>query len=163
MSEYSYKSSIVSRSETEALKEMIFKRARERAEALGKDTQKQYTTAIQNDVMDIARESFSASDRSNPFAKIIETPEENKEPAAEKKAEDIGFKQKINENIKSEIENRNKTIKEDIAKIEVTSNMLQARNEFANKKTIMGALNFLNSQASIALVNDKSKSFDAIA
>ena len=163
MSSYNYKSSIVSRSETEALKEMIFKRAKERAEALNKETQTQYTSAIQNDVMDIARESFAASDRSNPFAKIIEIPEEKKEQNSEKKVENIGFKQRISENIKSEIEHKNKVIKEDIINMEVTSNMIEARNEFANKKTIMGALNFLNSQASIALVNDKSKSFDAIA
>ena len=163
MSDYVYKNSIVSRSETEALKEMIFKRARERAEALNKDTQTQYTTAIQKDVMDIARESFTAANRNNPFAKVIEKTEEKQQTIEEKKAEDIGFKQRINENVKSQIEYKNKTIKENIVNMEVTSNMLEARNEFANKKTIMGALNFLNSQASIALINDKSNSFDAMA
>ena len=162
MSGYSYKSSIVSRGETEALKEMIFKRARERAEALNNDTQNQYTTAIHNDVMDIARDSFAASDRNNPFVKIIEISEEKKQ-SVEEKREDIGFKQRITKEVESQIEYKNKTIKEDIVNREVTANMLEARNEFANKKTIMGALNFLNSQASIVLVNEKSKSFDAMA
>ena len=42
-------------------------------------------------------------------------------------------------------------------------NMVEARGEFSSKSTFMGALNFLNSQASIALVNSKGKSFSAIA
>ena len=166
MSGYDYNNSIVSRSETEALKEMIFKRARERAEALNADTQEQYTTSVQRDVMDIARDSFVSTTKNNPFAQIVEKAEAKAkaEPVKEEeKKEEIGFPQRITSDVKSQIEYKNKTIKENIVKTEVTSNMIEARNEFANKKTIMGALNFLNSQASIALVNGNSKSFDAIA
>ena len=57
MSSYNY-DSIVSRNEAEALKEMIFKRARERADALDKEVKTSYTSDIQNDVMDLARDSF---------------------------------------------------------------------------------------------------------
>ena len=60
MSNYKY-DSIVSKTEVEALKDMIFKRARERAEALNKTVQENYTSSVQKDVMDIARESFVAS------------------------------------------------------------------------------------------------------
>ena len=75
MSGYGYNNSIVSRSETEALKEMIFKRAREREEALNADTQEQYTTSVQRDVMDIARDSFVSTTKNNPFAQIVEKAE----------------------------------------------------------------------------------------
>ena len=59
----SYKfDSIVNRNEAAALKEMIFKRAQERAQVMSEDTQ--------SDVMDMARDSFVSKD--NPFSKIIE-------------------------------------------------------------------------------------------
>ena len=161
MSRYDY-NSIVSRSETEALKEIIFKRARERAEALNKDTQNQYTTSMQKDVMEIARDSFVAS--KNPFSIIAETNKEEAKPVEkqEEKAQ-VGFAQRSAESVKNQIETKLKTVKEEIASTEITANMLEARNAFENKKSFMGALNFLNSQASIALVNNKSKNFDALA
>lgn len=161
MSGYDY-NSIVSRSETEALKEMIFKRARERAELLNKDTQNQYTTSMQKEVMEIARDSFVAS--KNPFSIIAEPKKE--EVAVQEKAEEksnIGFAQKNTEKVKTQIETKLKTVKEDIANNEVTANMLEARTAFENKKSFMGALNFLNSQASISLINSKSKKFEAFA
>ena len=52
MSKCTY-NSIVSASEAEALKEMIFKRARERAEAMTKDVDSTYTTSIKNDIKDL--------------------------------------------------------------------------------------------------------------
>ena len=59
----SYKfDSIVSKNEAAALKDMIFKRAQERAKSFNDDAQA--------DVMDMARDSFVSKD--NPFSKIIE-------------------------------------------------------------------------------------------
>ena len=157
MSEYNY-NYIVSRSETEALKEIIFKRARERAEALNKETQDQYTSSIQKDLMEIARDSFSATSK-NPFAPTGEPAVQEQKNTEDN--DNIGFKHR--ENIKREINNKSKIIKNNMAESEVTANMLQARNEFTNRKGFMGALNFLNAQASLSLVNSKTKGFDAVA
>jgi hypothetical protein len=41
--------------------------------------------------------------------------------------------------------------------------MTDARNEFSQKSTFLGALDFLNSQASISLIKNKGKSFEALA
>ena len=65
MSNYNLKS-IVSNSEQEALKEMIFKRVRDRAQAMNDEVQNSYTKATQNEVMDLARESLTI--KQNPFA-----------------------------------------------------------------------------------------------
>ena len=65
MNTYSY-DSIVNRQEAEALKEMIFKRARERAESFDTEIKDSYTTGMQNEVMNLARNSFVAT--KNPFS-----------------------------------------------------------------------------------------------
>ena len=57
---------IVSQSEVLALKELIFNRARQRAEALADDTKTKYTASFRDEVMDIARKSFDTNN--NPFA-----------------------------------------------------------------------------------------------
>ena len=105
----SYKfDSIVNKHEADALKEMIFKRARERAKAFNEDAQ--------SDVMDMARETFVS--KNNPFSKIIENtnninPEQqvnSKEDTIIEKEEkdDIGFpvkelKLQQNRNINSQM------------------------------------------------------------
>ena len=58
--------SFVNRREAEELKEMIFRRARERSEAM--------TTDIQADVMNIARDSFVSNH--NPFSQIVKSTDE---------------------------------------------------------------------------------------
>ncbi|MCM1339933.1 MAG: hypothetical protein NC191_09710 [Muribaculaceae bacterium] len=149
--------SIVSRNEQDALRDMIFKRARERAEALNENIQSSYTSDIRNDVMDLARDSFVSEH--NPFSQRVAEPvEEQKAPEVE-----IGFSKKHVETLKAQIEYKNKTTREDIVHKETEDNMKEARADFSNKKTFMGALDFLNSQASIALVKNKGRSFEAIA
>lgn len=155
MRAYNY-DSIVSKTETEALKEMIFKRARERAESLNKETQDTYTSNIQNDIMEIAHNSFAAS--KNPFSQKTNTEENVKRTLAynnigfsERKVKDTDIKEKIN------------TVKKQSETNEINNNMEEARNSFENKKTFIGALNFLNSQASISLVNQRKKGFEAVA
>ena len=98
---------IVSTSEAEALKEMIFKRARERAESFNHEVNDNYTTSMQNDVMDLARNSFVAN--KNPFSQIKEL--EKKEEISQE--DEIGFAQRRNE-IKTQI---NSTAKESQATI----------------------------------------------
>ena len=74
---------------------------------------------------------------------------------------DVGFgtrnyvKTKINDNVQINDEL--------IVAAAVNENMQDARKDFRSKSTFLGALDFLNSQATISLVRTKDKSFDAIA
>ncbi len=148
----SYKfDSIVNRQEADALKEMIFKRARERAESITKEAQESYTSAVKNDIMDLARDTFVA--KKNPFSINTEPVE------SEKHEEEIGFSKRRVEEIKSQITYRNRAVSEET----VEETMADARSEFSSRTSFMGALNFLNSQASISLVNKRGKSFEALA
>ena len=158
--------SYVNRQEAEALKEMIFKRARERANAM--------TSDVQADVMSIARESFVSNN--NPFSQILtqtaaETPKAASEikqtetqksalhefvEAAEKaveKTEQIGFEPR---NLFTGAANQNRMIKEQLVASQVQNTMIEARAGLTNKKSFMGALEFLNSQAAVSLMNRRN-------
>lgn len=152
--------SIVSNSEQEALKEMIFKRARERAQAITDEVQADYTTSVQNDVMELARDSLIQS--KNPFAQMIDSP---KPEVVEEKDEtdEIGFAKRQVKEIKTQISNNSRINTADIASREVQQAMASARMDFTKKSSFMGALEFLNSQASIALIKNKGQSFEAMA
>lgn len=161
--------SIVSNSEQAALKEMIFKRANERAIEMADDIQASFTSNIQNDVMDIARESFSAN--RNPFSQIIKnTNEETKvhasiEKPVEVSSEDnIGFsKRVINNELKERIASNNEVSNKNVADEVLKSTMIYNNTDLTHKSSFMGALNFLNSQASIALIKNKGQKFEALA
>ena len=167
------KDSIVSSQESQALKEMIFKRARERAAALAGDVQESYTTSMQSDVMDIARNSFKST--KNPFSidsfeketkveKVDNIEEIKTETSTDREySEGLGFSQRNVEVIKSQINFTNKNVVEKVATESINANMDEARDEFTKKSSFMGALDFLNSQATITLVKSKGKAFDAIA
>ena len=59
----SYKfDSIVNKQEADALKEMIFRRVRERSNSMNEE--------VQTEVMDLARDSFVSNN--NPFSQIVE-------------------------------------------------------------------------------------------
>ena len=150
----------VNREEADALKAMIFKRARERAEAMNKDVQDSYTSTMQNDIMDLARASFVAS--KNPFSLNEKREKENTE-IKEQKTEEIGFSPRRNVEKKVNAEIKNKIADEIIIKNTVEANMIDARNTFNKKSTFLGALDFLNSQASISLIKTREKKFEALA
>ena len=59
--------------------------------------------------------------------------------------------------------NKNRETSEVISKAFVEETMATVGNELVRKQSFLGALEFLNSQATISLVNKKAKSFDAIA
>ncbi len=153
----SYKfDSIVNKHEADALKDMIFKRARERAKAFNEDTQ--------SDVMDMARESFVSKD--NPFSKIIENtnninPEQqvnNKQEVAVEPQEkdDIGFP------VKELKLQQNRNINSQLTAATINNNMAEAREALSNKKSFMGALNFLNSQAAVSLMRTRADKFEVV-
>ena len=170
MQSYSYRG-IVSKAETEALKELIFNRARQRAEALAKDTQEQYTSSFRDELMDIARNSFNAPN--NPFTQKTEPvqqteslPKINREHDNVKnnKLNDIGFKQKTNEeSIKEIIKFKNDLAREAISQKEIAGVMNRASAGFENSQKFMGALDFLNSQAGIYMASQRKAKFDALA
>lgn len=158
-------SSYVNRQEAEALKEMIFKRVRERANAMTND--------VQADVMNIARESFVS--KNNPFSQILTQTAETQAPtvqepvkaeapevkssalhefveAAEEAANQVGFPQK---NLFAGAANQNRIIKEQAAASQIQSTMIEARAGLSNRKSFMGALEFLNSQAAASLLNKR--------
>lgn len=141
--------SFVNNNEAVALKEMIFKRARERAQALNED--------VQDDVMDMARESFVS--KNNPFTNIVAR---SAETATEEPKEEIGFPTK---NLKPVQERpaQDKIINEQLSCSIVKNNMLEAREALSNKKGFVGALNFLNAQAAVSLARTRTDKFEVIA
>ena len=156
--------SYVNRQEAEALKEMIFKRVRERANAMTDD--------VQTDIMNIARESFVS--KNNPFSQIItqdtesavpKQKEEQKPSALHEFVEtvenntQIGFEKK---NLFAGATSQNHIIKEQMTASQIQNNMIEARQELSNKKSFMGALEFLNSHAAASLINKRSKGLDMV-
>ena len=155
--------SIVNRQEVDALKEMIFKRARERAQSFTDDVQAGYTTLVQNDIMDLARDSFVET--KNPFTKI----KEEQQPVAQDKVkqetnhQEIGFAKRQVDEVKAQVYSTNKKFNTLIANTEVEATMQEARVALEQKTSFVGALDFLNSQASIVLVKNRGKAFEAMA
>lgn len=155
---YNY-DSIVSKNEADALKEMIFKRVRERAAALNEETQNSYTTSFKNEIMDIARQSFIAE--KNPFSVQENTKvEENEEDNVPEK---VKLAIKHSEEIKEKINYWNKIADENIANESARTNMYEARESLKKNTGFLGALDFLNSQATISLVSKNGSVFNAVA
>lgn len=155
----SYKfDSIVSKSEASALKEMIFKRAQERAQA--------YSDNTQEDVMDMARESFVSKD--NPFSKIVEnsytaTTEKKTETEKFDTPQDTTPKDDIGFPVAKELKLQNsRVINNQLAASTIQNNMAEAREALSSKKSFMGALNFLNSQAAVSLMRTRADKFEVV-
>lgn len=139
-------SSIVNKNEADALKEMIFRRVRERSQAATDD--------VQADVMELARDSFVS--KNNPFSQIVK-----KEKEEEVNEPEIGFSQKKRpENV--QIKQRNDIINEQIASKAIQNNMVEARAALSSKQSFMGALNFLNSQAAVSLIRTRADKFEMV-
>ena len=154
--------SYVNRKEAEALKDMIFRRARERSQSMTDD--------VQADIMSIARESFVSNH--NPFSQLINMPpvqtqeiveskekEEKVSPlheyveAAEEQATEVGFPQRI---LSGNAINQSRVIQEQTSAKQIQNTMQEAREGLTNKKSFMGALEFLNSQAAVSLLNKRA-------
>ena len=163
--------SYVNRKEAEALKDMIFKRARERAQSMTDD--------VQADVMSIARESFTS--KGNPFAQLInipsvQEPAKKEEPvkaqetkpsalhefvdAVEENAEQVGFSQRREIQV---VSSQNRAIQEQVSARSIQTTMNEAREGLTQKRSFMGALEFLNSQAAVSLLNKRSKGLEIVA
>ena len=152
----SYKfDSIVNKQEADALKEMIFRRVRERSNSMNE--------VVQTEVMDMARDSFVSSN--NPFSQIVEKtnvqPESNPKELVQKGVdnENIGFAMPQKQ---PKAFNQSNLINEQVANAEIKNNMREARAGLSNNKSFMGALNFLNSQAAISLIKTRSDKFEMV-
>lgn len=148
---------IVNRTEADALKEMIFRRARERAQSMTED--------VQSDIMDLARDSFVSKD--NPFSKIIknDVAEVEKEPEIIEKTEHTEYTEEIGFPVKEQaarIVSQNKLLSEQASSAVLVSNMQEAREGLSRKKGFMGALNFLNSQAAVSLIRTRADKFEVV-
>ena len=153
----------IDRKQTASIKDAVFKRAREKAAAMTEEKSENYTSQVQNDVMEIARESIQASPM-NPFSQFMEN---------------VGLQNKITEAVDKVQEQQPKTEvnKVDMAKlkevysrelkhnIESVSNkafvksvqdetMASARNQFRSETNLTASLKFLNAQAAIQLAKD---------
>jgi len=162
MSTLSFRST-VSTQEAEALKEMIFKRVRERAENLTEETKKSYTQDTKFDVMNLARDSFVA--KKNPFSLQTEEDLKNKETSKiiDERDKEIGFVQRDIKEVKVQLSQRNNSFNTQISENEKNAIMNNAHLEFNKTGQFTGALEFLNSQATIGLIKNNVKHFDTIA
>lgn len=161
--------SFVDRKEAEALKELIFKRAKERANAM--------TSDVQTDIMNVARESFVSSN--NPFSQIsAQTNENAKEvvtPETQTKTEPSALHEYIEKREETQevgfpvkdytgIVNQNRVIKEQMTAAQLQNTMIEARQGLSERTSFMGALAFLNSHAAESLLNKRAgKGIDVVA
>ena len=129
------------------LKEAIFRRAREKAEALNSELKASYTSDIKNDVMESARMSV----RNNPFMNLFEEEDEvdtevfvNSLPKKEIK-HSLDFHPKRQRRLTSKLNNELYS-----AAVRDTA-MRDASEALRQNKNIMQCLTFLNTQAAIAL------------
>ena len=153
--------SIVSSQEQEALKSMIFKRAQERAQAFVDDVEEAYTSSVKTEIMDVARASFVSN--KNPFSLTPVNENELINDDIKKEEKTLEESKKNIEALKNNIYEKQNEKQSEIAEKIMTLNMAEARAGLDKKQSFVGALNFLNSQASISLINKSNKGFDALA
>lgn len=152
----------IDRKETATIKDAIFKRAKEKAESLTEEKSENYTSQIQQDVMEVARETLKPSSL-NPFNQFkentkIQTDEQEVVDAIDKvkpQSElEIPREEKIYTNeLKHNIESVSDKAYSNTMKEEAMS---AARTQFRNN--LNTTLNFLNTQAAIQMAkNARSK------
>ena len=134
----------VSYKEVEALKDMIFKRVKERAEALTSDVKSSYVENTYNDVMDL---DVSVSQC------------ESKEDCVNEKINEAREHVKI---LKQEIYSNQQSFNQDKREDVVKFNMLNARKVLEQRHQFVGALEFLNKQAAIELNIGRSTKLDIV-
>ena len=153
---------IVNNTEMNALKEMILKRAAEKAE---QKTEEEHT-----EIMDMARNSFIS--KNNPFSQIANqsTTETSSFSSTNDKVNKASSTKETNLNKTHEIgfpiKQQDKIIQtrvlNNIKNQTLISNMKDARESLNQNLQINTAVKFLNNQALISLLKEKSKTFEII-
>lgn len=144
----------IEQKEVSLIKEVIFKRAREKAQQMNDEQNAQYTTDVKNDIMEIASANFKSSEF-NPFNKFkesmglntpkVETPAE---PVAETKAEPA---QELSPKFKPLKHNVQSVSNSNYSNSVKDETMTAARNQFRHNMDLTTSLNFLNAQAAIQM------------
>lgn len=148
----------IDRAETASIKDAIFKRAREKAQTLTEEKSENYTSQVQNDVMDIARGSIDASPM-NPFNQFMENLGlQNGQPekldaldrvASKSELEIPAIKPNYTKELKHNIESvSDKTFANSVK----DETMARARAQF--RTNLNATLNFLNTQAAIKMAKN---------
>ena len=150
----------IDRKETASIKDAIFRRAKEKAQALTEEKNENYTSQVQNDVMEIARETLKPSPM-NPFNQFMENMGiQNGQPNISEAIEAVQVQPDTKEleeiytrEVKRNIESVSNQTYANSVKEET---MTEARNQF--RTNLNATLNFLNTQAAIkAAENAHSK------
>lgn len=133
-----------------SLKEAIFKRAREKAEALNSELKSSYTSDVKNDIMDSARISV----RNNPFINLLEEPVEVESTPQIKERKEIHHSREWTSSKSRRMPSR---INNELYTAAIREGaMREASETIRQNQNIMNSLRFLNTQAAIAL-NDRNR------
>ena len=149
----------IDRKETASIKDAIFKRAREKAEALTEEKAENYTSQVQKDVMEIARETIKPSPM-NPFNQFMDNLGiQNGQPTASEniQPQQVTDTEKLKETYTRELKRNIESVSSQaFANSVKEETMTVARNQF--RSNLNATLSFLNTQAAIkAAKNAHSK------
>lgn len=148
----------IDRKETASIKDAIFRRAREKAEALTEEKSENYTSQVQKDVMDIARETIKPSPM-NPFNQFMDNLGiQNGQPTvSETSQQPVTDTEKLKETYTKELKRNIESVSHQaFANSVKEETMTEARNQF--RSNLNATLSFLNTQAAIkAAENAHSK------
>lgn len=148
----------IDRKETASIKDAIFRRAREKAEALTEEKSENYTSQVQKDVMDIARETIKPSPM-NPFNQFMDNLGiQNGQPTvSETNQQPVTDTEKLKETYTKELKRNIESVSHQaFANSVKEETMTEARNQF--RSNLNATLSFLNTQAAIkAAENAHSK------
>ena len=152
--------SIVSNTEVNALKEMILKRASEKAE--------QKTEEEHVEIMDMARNSFVS--KNNPFSQIANnnintTPKTSSTDITnmnESEAKSSITKHEIGFPIRQQDKVIQNKVLNEIKQQALNNNMNEARASLNQNQKFNNAIEFLNSQALVSLLKVKSQNFEIL-
>ena len=169
--------SSIDRAETASIKEAIFRRAREKSNTLATEKNENYSTQVQNDVMEIARESITESPM-NPFNQFMENMGLNAKNVVNNiqsqnvaNSAPVQQEAKVSQTIPNLEEIYTKEVKRNIESVSnktfVNSvkdeTMTAARNQFRQGTNLMATLNFLNTQAAIRMAKSAHSKINYIS
>ena len=146
----------IDRAHTASIKEAILKRAKEKSNALAEEKSENYVAQVQEDVMNIAKDSIKSSpinpfnqfkDSINSSANKIRNEISQSIKEVETKSSDIVKEEPVRE-IKRNIESASNSTFVNSVKEET---MNAARNQFRQGTNLNTILNFLNTQAAIKM------------
>lgn len=143
----------IEQKEVSLIKEVIFKRAREKAQQMSDKSSEHYTSDAQNDVMDIASASFK-SNEFNPFNKFKESMGLNPtkaEPATEQVAEKANPSQELSPRFKPLKHNVQSVSNANYSNSVKDETMAVASSQFRHNLDLTTSLKFLNAQAAIQM------------